>query len=429
VADRDDRADRGAAAAGASVRPRRGRDPADRAPAARAAVDRDGNRVYILYKGIEAALRLVARPPEQEVAAEEEPRPRRRPSRRAAVVGLAALVVAGTVTAFVAGGGVEAPAQPITRCNGHAALCDRPLDEVALAATHNSMSVPLPGWYSPEQERPIGGQLEDGIHGLLLDTHYGDRLANGRVRTYFGSPEDLRRATAQDGVSPAGVQAALRLRGRLGFRGEGTRGLYLCHSFCELGATPLEDGLKDIHDFLATHPAEIVVMINQDYVTPADFVEAVDDAGLGPYAFTPPAGAKWPTLREMIDAGRRLVMLAENRAGAAPWYQLAYQRLTVETPFAFGSAPALIAPAGLEAGCRANRGPNRAPLFLVNHWVTTAPVQRPSDAAKVNAYEPLLRRARTCRRVRAHLPTLLAINFYKEGDVFGVVDTLNRVGR
>jgi hypothetical protein len=192
---------------------------------------------------------------------------------------------------------------------------------------------------------------------------------------------------------------------------------------------PLEDGLKDIHDFLATHPAEIVVMINQDYVTPADFVEAVDDAGLGPYAFTPPAGAKWPTLREMIDDGRRLVMLAENRAGAVPWYQLAYQRLTVETPFAFGSAPALIAPAGLEAGCRANRGPNRAPLFLVNHWVTTAPVQRPSDAAKVNAYEPLLRRARTCRRVRAHLPTLLAINFYKEGDVFGVVDTLNRVGR
>jgi hypothetical protein len=385
--------------------------------------------VYIVYKGIESALRLVARPPEQEVAAEEEPRPRRGPSRRAAVVGLAALVVAGTVTAFVAGGGVEAPAQPITRCNGHVALCDRPLDEVALAATHNSMSVPLPGWYSPEQERPIGGQLEDGIHGLLLDTHYCDRLANGRVRTYFGSPEDLRRATAQDGVSPAGVQAALRLRGRLGFRGEGTRGLYLCHSFCELGASPLEDGLKDIHDFLATHPAEIVVMINQDYVTPADFVEAVDDAGLGPYAFTPPAGAKWPTLREMIDAGRRLVMLAENRAGAVPWYQLAYQRLTVETPFAFGSAPALIAPAGLEAGCRANRGPNRAPLFLVNHWVTTAPVQRPSDAAKVNAYEPLLRRARTCRRVRAHLPTLLAINFYKEGDVFSVVDTLNRVGR
>ena len=60
--------------------------------------------------------------------------------------------------------------------------------------------------------------------------------------------------------------------------------------------------------------------------------------------------------------------------------------------------------------------------------MTTAPIQRPSDAAKVNAYAPLLRRARTCERIRDHLPTLLAINFYKEGDVFRVVDTLNEVG-
>ena len=92
---------------------------------------------------------------------------------------------------FALGGGAEAPAaQPITGCNGHAALCDRPLDEVVLPATHNSMSAPLPGWFSAEQERPIGGQLDDGIRGLLLDTHYGDRLASGRVRTYFGSADD-----------------------------------------------------------------------------------------------------------------------------------------------------------------------------------------------------------------------------------------------
>jgi hypothetical protein len=329
------------------------------------------------------------------------------------------------VTAFVAGGGVAA--QPLVRCNGHAELCDRPLDEIALAATHNSMSVPLPGWVSAEQETPIGRQLEDGIHGLLLDTHYGDRLDNGRIRTFFGSRSKLRRVSQEDGVSPASVAAALRLRGRLGFRGDGTRGMYLCHSFCELGATPLETGLKDIHDFLATHPHEVVVMVNQDYVKPADFVQAIDAAGLAFYAFTPPRGAKWPTLREMIEDGRRLVMLAENRAGSAPWYQLAYKRLTVETPFDFGSATALVGAAGLEAGRRPNRGPARAPLFLVNHWVTTAPIQRPSDAAEVNAYAPLLRRARTCMRIRAHLPSLLAVNFYKEGDVFRVVDRLNRV--
>jgi hypothetical protein len=47
--------------------------------------------------------------------------------------------------------------------------------------------------------------------------------------------------------------------------------------------------------------------------------------------FTPPTGSSWPTLKEMIDANHRLVMLAENEAGAAPWYQLAYRRLLQET--------------------------------------------------------------------------------------------------
>ena len=57
--------------------------------------------------------------------------------------------------------------------------------------------------------------------------------------------------------------------------------------------------------------------------------------------------------------------------------------------------------------------------------MSTDPAPKPSDAAKVNAYAPLLARARECDRLRHHLPNLLAVNFYKRGDVFGVVDTLN----
>ena len=197
------------------------------------------------------------------------------------------------------------------------------------------MSVPLPGWFAALQERPIGGQLEAGIRGLLFDTHYADRLASGRTRTYFASPEEFREAIAQDAVSDQSVLAAERLRGRLGFRGGGERGMYLCHTFCELGSTPLGDVLDDIHAFLVTHPAEVVVVINQDYVSPQDFVGAIGDARLAPYMIEPPRGRDWPTLRELIERDERLLVMAENTAGAAPWYQLAYERLTQETPFSF----------------------------------------------------------------------------------------------
>jgi hypothetical protein len=341
---------------------------------------------------------------------------------------LAALLILAAVATVVATGGTTEPAAArTTTCNGYAVLCSRPLTRVVLPATHNSMSVPARGWFSAEQDRPISGQLQDGIRGLLLDTHYADRLENGNIRTFFGSTAKLNLAVKQGELSQDSVDAALRLRDRLGYRGEGERGMYLCHTFCELGATPLADGLRDIHAFLITHPSEVVVIVNQDYVTPADFVAAMDDAGLTQYAFTPPVAGAWPSLRTMIDSGRRLMVLAENEAGAAPWYQLAYERLVEETPFTFPPGY-LTNPANLPASCEPNRGPERAPLFLINHWVSTDPAPRPTDADKVNAYEPLLARARTCERLRDHIPNLLAVNFYKRGDLFRVVDTLNGTG-
>jgi hypothetical protein len=385
-----------------------------------------GLGVVLIYLGVDALLRLV-HSPEAAARSREARSERRGRGRRFAAWGAGAALVAVACGVFLAGGGLEEPAAADTgRCNGYAALCDRRLDDVVLPATHNSMSAPLKGWFSTVQERSIAGQLEDGIRGLLLDTHYADRLANGRIRTQLGG-EDDRRRVLEDGVDQASVDAALRLRDRLGFQGEGERGMYLCHSFCELGATPLADVLHDIHDFLVTHPGEILVIVNQDYVTAQDFVAAVRQAGLERFAATIAPG-RMPTLREMVDSDRRLVLLAEEEAGGAPWYQLAYDRLVEETPYHFATVPELIGEPGLEASCRANRGPAGAPLFLLNHWVTTDPIPLPSDATRVNAYGPLLRRSRACGTARRHAMNLLAVNFYKQGDVFRVAAELNGVG-
>jgi hypothetical protein len=127
----------------------------------------------------------------------------------------------------------------------------------------------------------------------------------------------------------------------------------------------------------------------------------------------------------MIDQNQRVIFLAENHAGGAPWYQPVYERITEETPYTFRKVAQLTRSSELPASCQPNRGPPEAPLFLLNHWISTDPLPRPSDAKKVNAYDPLLRRARECQRLRKHLPNLVAVNFYARGDLFRVVDTLN----
>jgi hypothetical protein len=390
--------------------------------------------VFLIYLGASIILRLVAKPGAASAAdlIEEGGEELVQHARVFAAGALALALVVGVVIVFLGSGGTTTAAPPAIppTCNGSVALCDRPLTDIALPATHNSMSVPLPGWYSSLQDRPIPAQLHDGIRGLLFDTHYADVLHNGLLRTDVGSERKLKLEAAHDGVSPSAVDAAFRLRDRLGFAGNGTRGMYLCHSFCELGGTPLGTVLGQIHDFLVANPGEVIVVVNQDYVTPKDFVGAVDRAGLQKMVFTPPSSGRWPTLRQMIDRNQRLVFMAENHAGAAPWYQLAYERLTEETPFGFAHPRQLTDPAALAASCRPNRGPaSGAPLFLVNHWITTDPVGLPSNARKVNALRPLLARLRECQRIRHHIPNLVAVDFYRQGDLLKAVDALNGVSR
>ena len=51
-----------------------------------------------------------------------------------------------------------------------------------------------------------------------------------------------------------------------------------------------------------------------------------------------------------------MVFLAENHAGAAPWYRLAYDTITEETPYAFKKVTQLTDADRLAASCEPNRG-------------------------------------------------------------------------
>jgi hypothetical protein len=134
--------------------------------------------VLLIAAGTSELLRMVhrARP------ARGRPPARTQRGRVLAAAAVATALVGMAVGAFAGSGAATVSAPPAGPCNGHAELCGRPLTEVALAATHNSMAAPSPGWYAAVMDGPIAQQLSDGVRGLLVDTHYA-RARPPRVRS------------------------------------------------------------------------------------------------------------------------------------------------------------------------------------------------------------------------------------------------------
>jgi hypothetical protein len=331
------------------------------------------------------------------------------------LVALLAALFAGAVAVVNRPGANAREPTSIDACNGAAALCDRRLDEVVLAGTHNAMaSADVPDWMFPQQERGIVAQLQDGIRALLIDVHYGTPVG-ARVRTDLSG--GAQRAEAERLLGPEGIAAAMRIRDRLVGGAEGTRGLYLCHAFCELGALPADSVFRAIRGFLLQHPNEVVVLVIEDHVVPRDLGRALEASGLADLAYRGRPGAEWPTLRELIARDERVVALVESGRTGVPWLLPAFAVLQ-ETPYAFPTA-------GDTLSCAPNRGTPNGTLFQLNHWIETTPAPRPSNAALVNAFDVLTERARRCERARGRRPNILAVDFYRTGAVLRAARALN----
>ena len=135
-----------------------------------------------------------------------------------------------------------------TSCNGSEHLCDRALDEVAFAATHNSMSAAdQPGWRFTQQEKGI------------------PRTARGR---HPGAPDrhvlrvpDLARSSERAGEQDHGPRQAGSELGATS-----TSVTRSAHS----GRLARPTRSRDVRDFLAAHPREVLLISVEDHVRPRD---------------------------------------------------------------------------------------------------------------------------------------------------------------
>ncbi len=307
-------------------------------------------------------------------------------------------------------------------CNGMESLCDRSLDEVSFAATHNSYAgANYPGFLFPEQDNTIPQQLDAGVRGLWIDTYYG--VPGRRVYTDTSKVDPALIAQVNEELGPKFAAAGANIRSTIAKPpADAKTEIYLCHGFCELGAVSAEQTFREIAEFLEDNPNEVLIIDLEDYTTPADTQALIEKTGLVDYVYKGKQGPPWPTLEEMIESGGRVLLVSEHMSGGESWYRPLNSTIQ-ETPFEF--PPADAASPKLMT-CKGGRGDRSTTLFLINHWIGTDPTPKPSNALKINARDFLLDRARRCERQRGRFPNVLNVDFYKQGDVFGVVRELNK---
>lgn len=260
--------------------------------------------------------------------------------------------------------------QSFTQCNGLQSLCNKKFDEAVYVTTHNAFNYNGP-FSLPNQFFPVSQQLQEGVRGLMIDVYE----VNGVPTVY--------------------------------------------HGFSFLGTQPLSLILNEVKSFLDNNPNEIVSIIFESYVSGTMMETAFSDASLLPYLHTQPPGQAWPTLQEMINDNKRLVVFTdETDNSTALWYHDVWN-FAVETEFSIQNKA--------EFTCDFNRGDSLNSLFILNHFITnpTLGTGLPDSALIINEYSFLLNRSLDCYQSKGKIPNFITVDFYDQGDPFEVANLWN----
>ncbi|KAJ7099253.1 PLC-like phosphodiesterase [Mycena belliarum] len=285
------------------------------------------------------------------------------------------------------------PVKRATVCNGRAELCGRSYGNVTFGGAHDSFAFSKnPLALARVQEVDVPTQLGLGMRMLQAQSHI------------------------KDGV------------------------LHFCHTSCALfDGGKVVDYLKTVKKFLDANPNEVLTLIltNPENQSPAKvWKPAFDEAGISALAFVPPAlpvkQADWPTLGEMIDKGKRVVVFMDAGADGAdkvdfilPEFQMIW-----EAPFSSTND---------KFPCKIDRidGPLKdvEHMYMINHnlnkniiplFGAEVLVSDPIHAPKTNGVESILADANGCAPLGgARAPNFVLLDYVNLGDPMAAVNRLN----
>ncbi|KAI0674785.1 PLC-like phosphodiesterase [Trametes maxima] len=286
--------------------------------------------------------------------------------------------------------GAIVPHKRATVCNGHAELCNRSYGNVTHLGAHDSFAFSSdPLALARDQEIDIPSQLKLGVRLLQAQAHVNDDV------------------------------------------------LHFCHTSCLLfDGGKVEDYLKKVHDFLTANPNEVITLIftNPEGASLKDLWDPPFQAsGIADLAYVPPSipvkQGDWPTLGELIDSGKRVVVFLDAGADSdrSVPYILPEFPMIWETPFSVTDA---------KFPCSVDRisGPLATAdhMYMINHSLnkdvlgTGIIVSDPLDAPKTNSVTSILANAAGCEGFAAgRAPNFVLLDFVNLGQGLAAVNQLN----
>jgi len=246
-----------------------------------------------------------------------------------------------------------------------------PYDKTVFVTTHNSYNH-SPFHLFPNQCFSVKKQLNDGVRSFMLDIY----LHKGKVEMY--------------------------------------------HVYRVLGHSTLLKTLFTIRKFLESHPTEVLTILFECYV-PFEKVEPeFEKAGLMKFVHSQPKGKPWPTVKEMIASGKRLVVFSSCMDFIPDnWYHYEFDYVS-ETPYANHKIS--------DFDFCIDRGYKTNTLFVLNNFLYgfkgTGSFRK---AKKANNFRFLLDRGKRFMVETGKIPNFLTVDFYNRGNVFKVADSLNKI--
>ena len=272
-------------------------------------------------------------------------------------------------------------------CNGMVILCHRPYNEVTFPETHNAFSTHEDNIFYPASNHRTGFQAQwnAGMRAFMLDTHYLNDVDQSAANVRFCHGDSSR------GFSP-----------------------------CTYGNVDPWAWLGKLESEMQSEERDIVTLLIENHVE-ADHLKALlDDVGLTDMMYIHELNTEWPTLIELINMDKRLVVFWEQSGDASHPYFHDFLTFGWTTNYADESTSSM--------DCNPLRGDDTQPVYHMNNWLKNqAGLSDPTRSAEANDVDFMVERAEECIQDHGKRPTFIAVDWWEDGDVVEAARLVNLI--